>query len=69
MSLPVDFETKVMLPPAVGGNGYPYKISARDLMANYKYLEDMWEEWDKLDVSFCENNYEKTGKILFKPQV
>ncbi len=36
--LPVDFELKVKLPPPVGGAGYPYQISARDLMANFKYL-------------------------------
>lgn len=37
-NLPVDFEQKVRLPAAVGGAGYPYRISARDLMANFKFL-------------------------------
>ena len=43
MSLPVDFESKVKQAPVVGINGYPYQISARDLMANFKYL-DQWPE-------------------------
>lgn len=36
--LPIDFEEKVKQPPPPGGNGYPYQISAKDLMKNYKYL-------------------------------
>ena len=35
--LPVDFEEKVRLPPSING-GYPYRISARDLMLNFKFL-------------------------------
>jgi hypothetical protein len=42
MQLPVDFKEKLQLPPAVGGLGYPYRISAGDLMLNFKYLEDLW---------------------------
>ena len=38
--LPVDFEAKVKMPPQPAGNGYPYTISARDLMVNFKYLLD-----------------------------
>lgn len=37
-NLPVDFEEKVRLPAAVGGAGYPYRISARDLMLNFRFL-------------------------------
>lgn len=37
MNLPVDFEQKVKLPPAVNGRSYPYQISARDLMADFRY--------------------------------
>ena len=38
MSLPIDFEEKVKAPPAVGGvGGYPYSISAKDLMRNFVY--------------------------------
>ena len=36
--LPVDFEQKVRLPAAVAGKGYPYQLSARDLMQNLNYL-------------------------------
>jgi hypothetical protein len=37
MNLPVDFEQKVKLPPAVNGRSYPYQISARDLMQDFRY--------------------------------
>lgn len=37
MNLPVDFEQKVKLPAQVNGRSYPYQISARDLMQNYRY--------------------------------
>jgi len=37
MSLPVNFEEKVKLPAAVGGAGYPYRISAKDLMQNFVF--------------------------------
>lgn len=42
--LPVDFEEKVRLPAAVGGAGYPYRISARDLMLNFKFLMNQMPE-------------------------
>ena len=37
INLPVDFEEKVKLPPRVNGISYPYQISAKDLMDNFKY--------------------------------
>jgi len=37
-NLPVDFEQRVKAAPPVGGAGYPYRISARDLMANFRFL-------------------------------
>ena len=38
MGLPIDFEEKVKMPPAVGGvGGYPYSISAKHLMQNFAY--------------------------------
>lgn len=37
MGLPVNFETLAKSPPAVNGGGYPYRISARDLMRNFSY--------------------------------
>ena len=42
--LPVDFEQKVKQPPNANGTGYPYRISARDLMDNYKYLLNLMPE-------------------------
>jgi hypothetical protein len=35
--LPVDLEQMVRLPPSPDGKGYPHRISARDLMANYVF--------------------------------
>ena len=35
MPLPVNFEEKVKAAPAIGGAGYPYRISARDLMRDF----------------------------------
>lgn len=37
MNLPVDFEQKVKLPPMVNGRSYPYQISAKDLMQDFRY--------------------------------
>lgn len=36
--LPVDFEKKVKHPPGVDGKGYPYQLSAKDLMLNFNAL-------------------------------
>jgi len=33
--IPVNFSEKAQTPPAVGGAGYPYRISAKDLMQNF----------------------------------
>lgn len=38
--LPVDFEERVRRPPVAGGAGYPYRISAKDLMDNFKALAE-----------------------------
>jgi len=38
--LPVDFEERVKRPRPANGIGYPYQISAKDLMDNFHYLED-----------------------------
>ena len=42
--LPVDFEEKVKLPPAGGGAGYPFQLSAKDLMKNFVYAAIEKEE-------------------------
>ena len=36
--LPHDFEKKVRMAPAVGGKGYPYQLSAKDLMDNFRHV-------------------------------
>ena len=36
--LPHDFEQKVRMAPAVGGKGYPYQLSAKDLMDNFRHV-------------------------------
>lgn len=37
MGLPVNFEDKVKAPAAANGTGYPYRISASDLMKDFVY--------------------------------
>ena len=37
MALPVNFEEKAKAPPAANGAGYPYRLSARDLMRNFVF--------------------------------
>jgi hypothetical protein len=46
LKLPVNFEEKAKLPPAANGTGYPYRISASDLMKNFTYAAlDAHEDW------------------------
>lgn len=40
VKLPVDFEEKVKAAPPVDGKGYPYQLSAKDLMKNFRALAD-----------------------------
>lgn len=46
--LPNNFKEKATRPPSVDGTGYPYRISANDLDANFAYAalgaEDGWIE-------------------------
>ena len=48
LKLPIDFDEKVKTAPSANGTGYPYRISASDLMANFTYaaliVEDDWVE-------------------------
>jgi hypothetical protein len=53
MIFPTDFRQKVAMPPAINGNGYPYKLSAEDLMQNFIFAA--------LDV-----DSEQTGPILLQ---
>lgn len=43
---PVNFQDKVRMPGAANGTGYPYRISAMDLMANFNFAAlDADETW------------------------
>lgn len=48
IELPVDFTEKAKLPASANGSGYPYRISADDLMRDFYYAaldaEDGWIE-------------------------
>lgn len=37
MSVPVDLQQKLKLPAAPNGTGYPYRLSASDLMKNFVF--------------------------------
>jgi len=43
-NLPIDFEEKVKLPPPANGIGYPYRISAKDLMKDFVFSSPIIEE-------------------------
>ena len=46
MKLPIDFKEKVTNPPSPSGKGYPFRISAFDLMRNFSYAAlDANEGW------------------------
>jgi len=48
IDLPIKFDQLVKMPGDGGGTGYPYRISARDLMTNFEYAaldaDDSWIE-------------------------
>lgn len=37
MEFPANLEQKAKLPPPPNGKGYPYQLSAKDLMDNFKF--------------------------------
>lgn len=46
LKFPVNFEDKVRNPPSANGTGYPYRISAMDLMSNFHYAAlHAHEDW------------------------
>lgn len=45
---PVDFEGKVRMPAALGGNGYPFRISAKDLMQNFQAAADVVPDGEEI---------------------
>lgn len=65
--LPVDFEAKVKAPPPANGNGYPYQISAKDLMDNFRYLEDKTDGFVEMEVNICVAGVPTAYTILAKP--
>ena len=70
--LPVDFEAKVKMPRPANGVGYPYQISASDLMSNFRYLEDMEsggvpDGFEELEISICVAGVPTAYTILAKP--
>jgi hypothetical protein len=67
MSLPVDFEEKAKAPPSPSRDGYPYRISASDLMKNFAYAAGEFKEED-FDVteSQGESSQYTTRKISLK---
>ena len=46
IDLPVNFDELVKMPSGAGGKGYPYQISAKDLMKSFHYaaldVDDSW---------------------------
>lgn len=62
--LPVDFEGKVKTPPPPNGAGYPYQISAKDLMANFDALKTAIDEIEaRLDGATIEAECSEGGHI------
>lgn len=49
---PVDFEQKVKQPPPIDGRGYPYQLSAKDLMRNFQFTADLLPEGKKGDMLY-----------------
>jgi hypothetical protein len=67
MSLPVDFEAKIKAPPASSGRGYPYAISAGDLMRNFVYAAGEFKEEEfEITDSKGEDSPHTTRKISLK---
>lgn len=54
--LPIDFEKKVKQAPSANGTGYPYQLSAGDLMENFKYLLDLIPEGGQGDMLFWDGD-------------
>jgi hypothetical protein len=60
IDLPIKFDQLVKMPGGAGGTGYPYQISAKDLMTNFEYAAlDADETWIEEGSGF----YGKTRKL------
>lgn len=62
MKIPIDFRQKAALPPAVNGAGYPYRLSADDLMRNFEYaaLDVPEDQGEGLQLVITEKNGRRT---------
>ena len=69
MILPVDFRQKVAMPPAVNGNGYPYGISAEDLMRNFIFaaIDVESEQTEPITLQITTVNGVRKISILLDP--
>ena len=56
INLPIKFNQIVKMQGDAGGTGYPYRISAKDLMANFEYAAL------DADVSWIESTSTSTGQ-------
>ena len=63
-NLPVDFEERVKRPRPANGIGYPYQISARDLMANFRHLEKKLAD---IEAEVRESGYEDEVSTTIHP--
>ena len=66
MSLPVDFEQRVKMAASPTGAGSPVQISAKDLMDNFRYLENNVPDAPEVTeqaVIVIDNGVFKTGQF------
>lgn len=65
IKLPINFDEKAKIPPSSNGVGYPYRISAYDLMANFTYAAlNVHEDWYE-----TESSGDYLGRMLKLPAV
>jgi len=69
MIFPTDFRQKVAMPPAINGNGYPYKLSAEDLMNNFIFaaLDVETEQTGAITLQITTKNGVRKISILLDP--
>jgi len=64
INIPVDFEAKVKLAAQSSGGGYPYQISAQDLMKNFVFATLLVDE-KYLESTTGMNGYEARKLKMF----
>jgi hypothetical protein len=69
MIFPTDFRQKVAMPPAINGNGYPYKLSAEDLMQNFIFaaIDVNTEQTQPIKLKILTENGVRRISILLDP--